>query len=73
VSLGRNLCLFVLCEIGWQQRMGGQGRYKHSMETRGRMLLDKYKKGSSRAKKDGSVFIVETVVDCVEGGACRVW
>jgi hypothetical protein len=42
------------------------------METGGRMLLDKYKKGSLRAKKDKSMFIVETMANCVEGGACRV-
>ncbi len=36
------------------------------------MLLDKYKKGSLRAKKDKSMFIVETMANCVEGGACRV-
>ncbi len=52
--------------------MGGQGRCKQSMETGGRMLLDKYKKGSLRAKKDKSMFIVETMANCVEGGACRV-
>jgi hypothetical protein len=52
--------------------MGGQGRYKHSMETKGRMLLDKYKKGSSRAKKDDSVFVVGIVANCVERGTCRV-
>jgi hypothetical protein len=52
--------------------MGGQGRYKHSIETKGRLLLDKYKKGSSRAKKDGFVFVVGIVANCVEGGACKV-
>ncbi len=62
----------MLCEIGWYQRMGGQGRYKHSIETKGRLLLDKYKKGSSRAKKDGFVFVVGIVANCVEGGACKV-
>jgi hypothetical protein len=36
------------------------------------MLQDEYKKGSSRAKKDRFVFVVETIADCVEGGAYRV-
>jgi hypothetical protein len=52
--------------------MGGQERYKHSMEKGSRTLQDEYKKGSSRAKKNRSMFIVEIVIDCVEGGACRI-
>ncbi len=51
--------------------MGGQGRCKHSMERRSRTLQDEYKKGSSRAKKDRFVGFVETIVRCVEWGACR--
>ncbi len=66
VSLGRKLCLFVLCETCWQQTMDGQGHYKHSMEKGSRMLQDGYKNGSSRAKKERSVVFVEFVVDCVE-------
>jgi len=42
------------------------------MEKENKMLQDEYKKGSSRAKKDKSVFVVETVVDCVKGGTCKV-
>ncbi len=52
--------------------MGGQERCKHSMEKESKMLQDEYKKGSSRAKKDKSIFVVETVVDCVKGGTCKV-
>ncbi len=33
----------MLCEIGWQQTMGGQGCCKHAMETGGRMTWDEYK------------------------------
>jgi hypothetical protein len=40
------------------------------METRGRMLLDEYKKWSLRAKKDMFIFVVEIVAVCVKGG-CR--
>jgi hypothetical protein len=61
----------MLCETGWQQAMGGEGRYKHSMERRSRTLQDEYKKGSSRAKKDRFVGFIETIVRCVEWGACR--
>jgi hypothetical protein len=35
--------------------MGGQGHCKHSMEKGNKTLQDKYKKGSSRAKKDRSL------------------
>ncbi len=42
----------MLCGTGWQQTMGGQGRCKHSMEKGNRTLQNKYKKGSSKAKKD---------------------
>ncbi len=62
----------MLCEIGWQHTMGGQERCKHSMEKESKMLQDEYKKGSSRVKKDKSIFVVETVADCVKGGACKV-
>jgi hypothetical protein len=43
------------------------------METGGRMQFDKYKKGSARAKKDRSMFVVEIVAHYVEGGAYKVW
>ncbi len=66
------LSVCMLCEISWQHTMGGQERYKHSMEKGSRTLQDEYKKGSSRAKKNRSMFIVEIVIDCVEGGACRI-
>ncbi len=46
--------------------MGGQGCSKHSMERGRKTLQDEYKKGSSRAKKDRSIFLVESIVDCVE-------
>jgi hypothetical protein len=36
------------------------------MERGSRMLQDKYKKGSSRAKEQRFVVFVEYVVDCVE-------
>jgi len=62
----------MLCEIGWQHIMGGQWRCKHSTEKGNRTLHDEYKKGSSRAKKDRCVFIIEIVADCVEKGACKV-
>jgi hypothetical protein len=39
--------------------MGGQGRYKHARETKGRILLDEYKKRSLRAKEDMSVFLLK--------------
>jgi hypothetical protein len=52
--------------------MGGQGCCKHARETRGMMLLDEYKKGSLKVKKDMSIFfIVEMVAVCVEGRACK--
>jgi hypothetical protein len=52
--------------------MGGQGRCKNASEIGGRMLFDEYKKWSLRAENNMSVFfVVETVVVCVEGGACR--
>ncbi len=35
------------------------------------MMLDEYKKWSLRAKKDRSVFVIETVVVCVKGGDYR--
>jgi hypothetical protein len=38
-----------------------------------RTLQDKYKKGSSKAKKDRSVVLVAFVVDCVESRACKDW
>ncbi len=60
----------MLCETGWQQTMGGQGRFKHAREMGGRMLLDEYKKRGLRVKKGRSVF-VETVAICVEVRACR--
>ncbi len=62
----------MLCETSWQQTMGGQGRCKNASEIGGRMLFDEYKKWSLRAENNMSVFfVVETVVVCVEGGACR--
>ncbi len=61
----------ALCETGWQQTMGGQRRYKHSMGMGGRMMLDEYKKWSLRAKKDRSVFVIETVAICVERRAYK--
>ncbi len=39
---------------------------KHSMEKGSRTLQDEYKKGSSKAKKDRSVVVVEFVVDYVK-------
>ncbi len=65
------LFVCVLCGIGWQQTMGGQGRCKHSMEKGNKTLQDEYKKGSSKAKKDKFVVLVASIVDCVELGACR--
>jgi hypothetical protein len=46
--------------------MGGQGRCKHSMERGNITSYDKYKKGSSKTKKDKVVVLVASVVDCVE-------
>ncbi len=60
----------MLCETGWEQTMGGQGCFKHARETRGRMLLDAYKKKSLRAMKSMFIF-VETIVVCVEIRTCR--
>ncbi len=50
------LFVCVLCEISWQQTMGGQGHCKHARETGGRMLFEEYKKWSFRAKKERSIF-----------------
>jgi hypothetical protein len=41
------------------------------MEKENRTLQDKYKKGSSKAKKDKCVVLGSSIVDCVELGACR--
>jgi hypothetical protein len=41
------------------------------MEKENRTMQDKYKKGSSKVKKDRSIVLVAFVVDCVELGACR--
>jgi hypothetical protein len=60
----------MLCEIGLQQTMGGQGRCKHARETRGRIRLDEYKKRNVRAKKDRCGF-VEIVAVCVKVRACK--
>jgi len=57
----------VLCETSWQQMMGGQGRCKCAREMGGRMLWDKYKKWSLKAKKDKFVFfVVEIGAVCVK-------
>ncbi len=72
MSLGRKLCLFT-CYV---KQVGGKqwvAKGAASIQWRGesRTLQDKYKKGSSRAKKDMFVGFVETIVRCVEWGACR--
>ncbi len=65
------LFVCVLCGTSWQQAMGGQRHCKHSMERKSKKLQDEYKKGSSRVKKGRSVGFVESIIGCVEGGACR--
>jgi hypothetical protein len=65
-----NFVVYVLCETGLQQTMGGQGHYKYARETRGKMWLDEYKKTSLRAKKNRSIF-VEMVAVCVEVRGCK--
>jgi hypothetical protein len=45
--------------------MGGQGHFKQARETKGRRLLDEYKKRSLRVMKGKSIFI-ESIAVCVE-------
>jgi hypothetical protein len=47
--------------------MGGQGCCKQGNRT----LQDEYQKGSSKPKKDKSVVLIASVVDCFESRACR--
>jgi len=53
------LFVCVLCEIGWQQMMGGQRHCKHAREMGGRMMWDEYKMWSLRAKNDKSIFLLK--------------
>jgi hypothetical protein len=63
-----NFVVCVLCEIGWQQMMGGQERFKLANEMGIGCSWTRIRRGVRRQGSEVCVF-----VDCICGRSCKTY